>query len=244
MPTNGLDTLNVMRSEKRGLGFFWNSALRYPMTNFAYLRVSTNAQDARNQKLGVLEYCNARGLVPLKIVTDEVSTQVAWHERKIGKILEEAEAGDKIVVAEISRLARSTLQVLEILELAAEKGVSVHIVKNGLVMDGSIQATITATVLGLAAQIEREFISLRTREALARRKESGLPMGRPRGRAATVRLDEHRDQIYSYLKKGVNKRSIAKIIECSPTTLYNWLGREKTLKKPLGAGSARTELVK
>ncbi len=205
------------------------------MTNFAYLRVSTNSQDAQNQKLGVLDYCNTRGLVPLKIVTDEVSTQIPWRDRQIGKIIDTAVAGDTIVVAEISRLARSTLQVLEILELAAEKGISVHIVKNGLVMDGSIQATITATILGLAAQIEREFISLRTKEALTRRKESGLPMGRPRGRAATVKLDEHREQIRSYLKKGVNKRSIAKIIECSPTTLYNWLEREKDPKKPVSA---------
>lgn len=200
------------------------------MTHFAYLRVSTNAQDAENQKLGVLEYCNTRKLVPLKIITDEISTQVKWHDRKISEILNEAIAGDVIVVSEISRLARSTLQVLEILELAAKKRISVHIVKNGLVMDGSIQATITATILGLAAQIEREFISMRTKEALTRRKDSGLPMGRPKGKAETVKLDEHRTVIQSYLKKGVNKRSIAKIIECSPTTLYNWLEREKDQK--------------
>lgn len=200
------------------------------MTHFAYLRVSTNSQDAENQKLGVLDYCNTRKLVPLKIITDEISTQVKWHDRKINQILNEAVAGDVIVVSEISRLARSTLQVLEILELAAKKRISVHIVKNGLVMDGSIQATITATILGLAAQIEREFISMRTKEALTRRKDSGLPMGRPKGKAETVKLDEHRTVIQSYLKKGVNKRSIAKIIECSPTTLYNWLEREKDQK--------------
>jgi DNA invertase Pin-like site-specific DNA recombinase len=66
--------------------------------------------------------------------------------------------------------------------------------------------------LGLAAQIEREFISMRTKEALTRRKESGLPMGRPKGRAPKVMLDPHREMIQSYLKKGVNKRSIAKIM--------------------------------
>lgn len=205
-------------------------------THFAYLRVSTNSQDAENQKLGVLDYCNTRGLVPLKIMTDEVSTQVSWKERQIGNILDIAKPGDTIVVSEISRLARSTLQVLEILESAALKKISVHIVKNGLVMDGSIQATITATILGLAAQIEKEFISLRTREALTRRKDSGLSMGRPKGKAKSVKLDEHKVEIYSFLKKGVNKRSIAKIIECSPTTLYTWLEREKDpkLKQNLG----------
>ncbi len=200
------------------------------MTHFAYLRVSTNSQDAENQKLGVLDYCNTRKLVPLKIITDEISTQVRWPDRQIGHILNQAVAGDTIIVSEISRLARSTLQVLEILELAVKKRISVHIVKNGLVMDGSIQSTITATILGLAAQIEREFISMRTKEALTRRKESGLPMGRPKGKAETVKLDEHRAIIQSYLKKGVNKRSIAKIIECSPTTLYSWLERERDQK--------------
>lgn len=201
------------------------------MIHFAYLRVSTSSQDAENQKLGVLDYCNTRGLVPLKIVIDEISTQIKWGERKISQILNEAIAGDVIVVSEISRLARSTLQVLEILELAAKKRISVHVVKNGLVMDGSIQATITATILGLAAQIEREFISMRTKEALTRRKDSGLPMGRPKGKAEKVKLDDRRLEIQSFLKKGVNKRSIAKIVECSPTTLYNWLEREKDYRK-------------
>ena len=98
-------------------------------------------------------------------------------------------------------------------------------VKNGMVMDGSMQATITATILGLAAQIEREFLSLRTKEALARRKAQGLPLGRPRGQAKSVKLDEHREGILKYLKIGVSKRSIAKIVECSPSTLYSWLKR-------------------
>jgi len=115
---------------------------------------------------------------------------------------------------------------LEILELAAKKEISVHIVKTKMVMDGSIQATITATVLGLAAQIERELISSRTKEALAKRKAEGLPLGRPKGRTAKrTKLDDHRDDIYGYLKRGISKRSIAKLLNCSPTTLYSWFKR-------------------
>ncbi|RYZ80451.1 MAG: resolvase [Proteobacteria bacterium] len=200
-------------------------------TYFAYLRVSTTQQDLENQKLGVLEYANQKKFAPLKIVTDEISARVGWRERNIADILETAKPGDILIVSEISRLARSTLQVLEILELAAKNKVSVHIVKNGLVMDGSIQATITATVLGLAAQIEKEFISLRTKEALTRRKESGLPMGRPKGKAQTVKLDLERETIQKYLKKGISKRSIAKIVECSPTTLHSWIEREKVQRR-------------
>ena len=84
---------------------------------------------------------------------------------------------------------------------------------------------ITATILGLAAQIEREFISARTKEALARRKAAGLPVGRPKGRATKLMLDDRRAEIVDYLNKGVSKRSVAKILGCSPTTLYSWIRR-------------------
>jgi DNA invertase Pin-like site-specific DNA recombinase len=97
-----------------------------------------------------------------------------------------------------------------------------------MVMDDSLPSRITATVLGLAAEIEREFISARTVEALARRKAQGLPLRRPKGaKAKKVKLDEHRETIISYLKKGVSKLSIAKIIECSPSTLYAWIDRNR-----------------
>jgi DNA invertase Pin-like site-specific DNA recombinase len=147
------------------------------MTNYAYLRVSTDKQDVDNQRHGLLEYANSHKLVPLDFREDTSSGKIKWRERGIGKILQEAKAGDVILAAEVSRLARSTLQVLEILEFAAEKKIGVHIVKNRLVMDGSLPSRITATVLGLAAEIEREFISARTTEALARqgRRETTRP---------------------------------------------------------------------
>lgn len=159
------------------------------MTNFAYLRVSTDRQDAKNQKFGVLDYCNSHGITPLEFIEDTVSGKTPWRERAIGTVLERAIAGDVIVVAEVSRLGRSTLQVLEILEAAAQKSVAVRIAKNHMVMDGSMQATITATILGLIAQIEREFISSRTKEALAKRKIEGVVLGRPKGQAETLKLD-------------------------------------------------------
>ena len=202
------------------------------MANYAYLRVSTDAQDVDNQKLGVLEYCARQEIAPLVLIEDKIGGGKSWKERQIGQILNRAQSGDIIVAAEVSRLARSTLEVLEILQMAVEKGISVHITKNQIVMDGSMQATITATILGLAAQIEREFISVRTKEALARRKAEGLPLGRPKGQVTNLKLDDHREEIQAYLKKGVSKRSIARIIECSPTTLYSWIKRRRISIRP------------
>jgi DNA invertase Pin-like site-specific DNA recombinase len=195
------------------------------MTYFAYLRVSTDSQDVKNQKLGVLDYCNAQNLNPIKFIEDTMSGTTPWKERSIGKLLVDGKSGDVIIVAEVSRLGRSILQVLEILEVAAGKGISVHIAKNRMIMDGSMQSTISATILGLVAQIEREFISSRTKEALQKRKMDGMTLGRPKGEAKTLKLDAFRDEIMGYLKKGINKRAISKLIECSPSTLYQWLER-------------------
>lgn len=92
-------------------------------------------------------------------------------------------------------------------------------------MAGSMQATITATISGLAAHIERELIAVRTKEALARRKAAGYPLGRPKGLAVRLKLDHAREVILAYLHKGVSKRSIARIVDCSSSTLYTWLKR-------------------
>ncbi len=197
------------------------------MTTFAYLRVSTDHQDVANQRHGIYEYANVHQLGPLSFVEDTVSGQIRWRDRSLGQLLTEtAQRGDLVVFAEISRMARSTLQVLEILEHCASVGISVHVAKQKLVLDRSMQSRITATVLGLAAEIEREFISLRTIEALAKRKAEGKPLGRPKGRRATrVKLDDREEDIRRYLAKGISKRAIAKLVDCAPSTLYDWLAR-------------------
>lgn len=201
------------------------------MTNFAYLRVSTDQQDLQNQKFGILDYCNKNQIGDIKFIEDKTSGKISWQDRTIGKIVNTAKAGDIILASEVSRLGRSALQVLEILELAAKKEIAVHITKNSMIIDGSMQSTITATILGLAAQIEREFISTRTKEALAKRKADGVKLGRPKGKAQTLKLDAFEDEIRNYLKKGINKLAISKLIECSPSTLYLWLKRKKLYRK-------------
>lgn len=92
-------------------------------------------------------------------------------------------------------MARSTIQVLEILELCMDKGITVHIAKQNMVLDGSMQSKIIATILGLAGEIDREFIRMRTKEALAARKAKGQILGRPPGPAKKLKLDDKREQI-------------------------------------------------
>ena len=204
------------------------------MTVFAYLRVSTDQQDVTNQRHGIYDYANAHQLGPLRFVEDTSSGQIRWRDRMIGQLLTKtAQQGDVVIFAEVSRMARSTLQVLEILEHCVEAGITVHVAKQQMVLDQTMQSRITVTVLGLAAEIEREFISLRTTEALAKRKAEGKPLGRPKGRrAARVKLDDREQEIRQYLAKGISKRAIAKLVDCAPSTLYDWLDRRNLRQRP------------
>jgi DNA invertase Pin-like site-specific DNA recombinase len=196
------------------------------MTAFAYLRVSTDQQDVNNQRYGILEYSNSLNLGSLHFVEDAVSGRVNWKQRSLGDLLGKARSGDTIVFAEISRIARSTLQVLEVLEFCQRKEITVYVAKQKMVLDNSMQSTITATVLGLAAEIEKEFISLRTIESLNKLKAEGVKLGRPKGsRSNVVKLDAYKDDINRYLKLGLNKTAIAKLVNCAPNTLYSWLDR-------------------
>lgn len=200
------------------------------MTTFAYLRVSTDLQDVQNQKHGVLEYANHHGFASMQFVEDAVSGKKPWRERALGHILTQAQEGDTVIISEVSRLARSTLQVLEILQHCTESQINLHIAKNNMVFDNSMQSKITATVLGLAAEIERQFISDRTKEALAARKAAGMKLGRPVGKAEKLKLDVHREKIQSYINLGVSKTAIAKILGCPRSTLYDYCKARKIKK--------------
>jgi DNA invertase Pin-like site-specific DNA recombinase len=195
------------------------------MKAHVYLRVSTDEQDVDNQNHGITAYLEQTGLERGITCRDTASGRMAWQERAIAKMLEIANAGDAIVVSEISRLGRSTLQVLEIAKACADRGLTLHAVKSNLILDGSAQSKILATVLGLAAEIERDFIAARTAEALQKRKAAGLPMGRPVGEQEMLSLDKLASAIENYEEKGISRRGIARLVNCSPGKLYLWIKR-------------------
>ena len=193
-----------------------------------YVRVSTDKQDAGKQWNTVLNYANKELKTPIEKVEDTESGKIEWRKRSLGKIVDECEKGDIIVVSEISRIERSTLGVLELLKVTSEKWVQVHIVQQGLQFKGQddIATKVLATTLGMIAEIEREFISQRTKNALAKLKADGKKLGRPKGRAKNYKLDKYRNDIISYLEKGLNKTAIAKLIGVSVPTLNAFLKRE------------------
>jgi DNA invertase Pin-like site-specific DNA recombinase len=131
--------------------------------------------------------------------------------------------GDTLIVFEASDLARSTLQVLEVMDIMARKGISLQLVRyKEKFVAGKFYDT--GSFLKLMKHIEGEFVTKRTTDALARRRAAGLPLGRPKGRKNKSRkLDKHKAEIKKYLALNINKASIAKLVGCHAQTLYNYL---------------------
>lgn len=193
------------------------------MTNYIYARVSTAKQANKNQMLGVMDYMKQHNLEPGPIVEEVVTGKTHWRERNIAQLIDQAKEGDRIIVAEISRLGRTTEQVLELIRVCLEKKIEVHVTKMGLIIDTSIASTVMTTILSLCAEIERVLIQERVQESIDKRRAEGLPLGRPKGKATSLKLDNKAAEIDKLLQLNLNKRSIAKLIGCQPATLYTWL---------------------
>jgi DNA invertase Pin-like site-specific DNA recombinase len=146
-----------------------------------YLRVSTADQNIEKNKADILQLANHHDLGRVRFVEEKISGKVSWRERKVAEVLESLQANDAIVVSELSRLGRSMLECMEILSVAAQKRVNVYSVKGDWRLDQSIQSKIIAMAFSMAAEIERDLISQRTKEALRFKKARGMKLGRPTG---------------------------------------------------------------
>jgi len=197
---------------------------------WGYIRVSTEKQDRENQKHGILEYANKHGLSPVKFTEETISSRKKLEQRKIWHLVEhQLNHGDILIVSEISRLGRSVSEVMAIFQKLIDKEITTHIIKGGHIIgggDNKIQSTVFIFAFSLAAEIERELISQRTKEALARKKAEGVQLGRPPGRAQRVKLTDKKEEIEAMLAKGISKTNIAKLLECSRTTLNDFIKRE------------------
>ncbi len=201
----------------------------------AYLRVSTQEQDLEKNKADILHLANDKKLSHVEWVEEKASGRVAWRKRELGRVLGELEAGDNLIVSELSRLGRSMLQCMEILSIATDKGIHVYAVKGDWQLDESLQSKILAMAFTMAAEIERDLISQRTKEALAARKRSGKPIGRPKG-SGKSKLDKHRDEIERLLAEGSTQKNIANRFNTTETNLSRWLKKHGLRRKTLKIG--------
>jgi len=188
----------------------------------AYLRVSTNDQDTEKFKLDILKLAHERKLGRVDFIEEKVSGKIHWKERKIHEIINELEKGDHLIVPELSRLGRSMLEIMEILSIATQKEINVYIVKGDRKLDDSIESKVLSMAFSLAAEIERDFISSRTKAALKVRKANGVKLGRPHG-AGKSRLDPYKEEIIALLKVRAEKKFIAQKFNVTPATLHNWI---------------------
>jgi len=195
---------------------------------YAYIRVSTDKQETENQKFEILKYANEKKLGNVEFIEETVSGRKSWRDRKIGALIPELRKGDVLIVTELSRLGRSMLEIMELLSILLRKGIELHVVKNTQVLKDDLQSKVFAMAFSIAAEIERELISQRTREALQRRRAEGKPLGRPKG-SYSSKLDRYREQIEELLSKGVSISSIAKIIEVPYSTVYSYVQRRKEM---------------
>jgi len=187
-----------------------------------YLRVSTLDQDLEKNKADILHLANSKALGQVHFVEEKTSGRISWRKRKIAEIIDELCQGDTIIVSELSRLGRSMLECMEILSIATEKQITVYAVKGNWQLDGSIQSKIVAMAFSMAAEIERDLISQRTKEALRAKKAQGIKLGRPPGPGKS-KLDVYQPEIEALLKNGSSKRFIARRYGTSESNLYNWL---------------------
>jgi DNA invertase Pin-like site-specific DNA recombinase len=189
-----------------------------------YLRVSTIDQDTEKNKAAVLDFANAKGFIgKVEFVEEKISGLKSWKKRKLNDLVQSMQAGDILIVPELSRLGRSLVEVLEVLNALKDKQVKVYSVKENFQLNGDdMQSKVMRTMLGLFAEIERDLISARTKEGLAAAKASGKRLGRPKGPGKS-KLDGFRPEIEALLKNGSRKNFIALRYGVTPATLSNWL---------------------
>ena len=193
---------------------------------YGYLRVSSDKQTVENQRYEISTHAQTLGYGIGTWVEETVSGTVDVSSRKLGKLLKRAKKGDIIICSELSRLGRSLMQIISILNVCMEKEVLVITCKEGYRLGDDIQSKVLAFAFGLVAELERNLISQRTKEALARRKAEGKRLGRETGSKNTpqgYKLWSKKSYIEKSLAKGYSFRQIARRCHCSRNTLMTFL---------------------
>ena len=193
---------------------------------YGYIRVSTDKQTTKNQKFEIEQFCKREKMKVDRWIMETISATKSLDKRKLGVLLQNLKQGDILVATELSRLGRNLLQVMSILHYCLNKDVQVWTIKDSYRLGVDIQSKVLAFAFGLSAEIERNLISQRTKEALARKKAEGVILGRPKGRKNApdrYKLSGKETLITELLKQGVSKRKVAKICKVDRNTLARYM---------------------
>ena len=201
----------------------------------AYIRASTDKQDAKNQRHEILEYANKHKTSIDEFIEITISSSKNSRQRRIEELTHKLKPGDTLVVTELSRLGRSTGEVILLIKQLVEYGVRVIIIKQNLNIhqdSQDITTKVMITQLALFGEIERDFISLRTKEALAAKKAQGIQLGKPKGTIQSSIYDKDRERIEELLEHGVPQtRILKKHLGYGSTTSFHHYIKTRQLKK-------------
>lgn len=191
---------------------------------YGYIRVSSDKQTVENQRFEINNFCEKENLHIDGWIEETVSGTKNYDKRELGNLLKNVQKGDLIICSELSRLGRNLFMIMEILNQCMEKECRVWTIKDAYRLGDDIQSKVLAFAFGLSAEIERNLISQRTREALARKKAEGVILGRPKGRKSSkVKLSGKEAAIRILLDEGMPKIRIAKIFKVDRMTLDHFI---------------------
>ena len=196
------------------------------MAVIGYIRVSSNKQTLEHQHFEIEQYVKNKGLTVDTWIEEKISSRKALKTRKLGALLDNLQENDILITCEISRLGRSLLEVMKILENCLSKNCQVITIKENYYLGNDLQSKVMAFAFGLAAEIERSLISQRTKSSLANLKASGKKLGRPfSSESKKLKLSKNTRKIKNLLAKGISKSQIAKILGVQRSTLRRFIER-------------------
>jgi len=193
---------------------------------WGYIRVSTNNQNTENQRLAILDYANGKRMKVDNWIEVKASTRKSPMVRKIDELVSRMKSGDILIVSELSRLGRSVGQIAILVDVLLNNKIKIICIKESLEISEhkrNVQTKVMTTMFSLFAEIERDLISERTKEGLARAMADGKLLGRPKGSLGKSKLDGKQKEIQGYLNKGVNKANVARIYGVSWSTIDNFI---------------------
>ncbi len=194
------------------------------MSVYAYIRVSTEMQTYASQKYEIERYCKQQRLTVTEWISESVSGTIAVEKRVLGGLLDRMKEGDVLICSELSRLGRNMLMIMSILNICASKCISIHSIKDHFDLTDNINSKIIAFAFALAAEIERNLISQRTKEALAAKRMEGIRLGRPPGSSKKkVTFCKEYDKVVGMMEGGKSLSYIAKSLGIHRNTLKRYL---------------------